>query len=158
MNTNDPRFAELTEWFADNNRQYYFEQICELSPLEAEYVLWLYKRHKVLNSKTMGYLGLTEFYLRIALYPISLIIRRDIPSLEDFLSRRIQKKTEEGKHEWHKSLFGEQMTKCKAILNYWVDAILLEGVRQTLEGKNTDADASRLENQFLALLELKVMK
>lgn len=124
--------------------QQYLDDTHKLSKDEKEYLQWLYKADHARYTKALQWLDTIEYYLRIVTFPITLIIRRDLPSLCDYLRKRVSMKMETLKPKWvGTTYFEQQQEKCERLWRFWQSQFALDVA---------NGDKNHSEKLFLKLI------
>lgn len=130
----NPIFQDVFEMLGLGGFQQNLEETRKLTKDEKQYLQWLYKSDRARYSKGLQHLDTVEYYLRIILFPVVLIIRRDIPSLCDYLRERVSVKMEALRPKWVGTpYFIQQEEKCERLWRFWQSQFALDAANG---GKN----------------------
>jgi hypothetical protein len=121
----DP-FTSLAEWTRDERAR----ETRELSPDQKAYARWLLRNHRRRHRRS-GFFASAPYHAIDALscgiaFALSLILRRDVPGIDDLRLKRLAKAEEIDERKlWVQSLTPEARDAARTLIDYWLSQIML---------------------------------
>lgn len=126
--------------------EFNIQQTATLDDYELDYMRWLFEQYSMMNSTFLQIIDTVEYYLRMILFPVSIIIQRDLPSLSDYLRVKIDEKMDSTKPRWvGTSYFVEQQEKCEMLWRFWQSKFALD---------SANGEDEKSLKQFIGLIRL----